>query len=400
MTNKEKLIEYLKANYVPGQKWQQIAEKFGFTAEAARNTWLRYRKSTPVTATSSNKVVKMEEDIKTGKGEITIEGPTEIKSLKDLETLIDTDKWEVTKYVQSSWSGKFQVKAWLEPKVTVVTENFTEFLKTYKPAAPKAKLAKFSAVSGKVSIILPKQDAHYNKFDIMGDNSIEQRFEDNIQAIARILARVTSVNEIEEAVYVVGSDEVNSEWMNTTTKGTPQQNILTYHQGFTSICDHEVEVINMLLETSKSVKVVYVPGNHDEFVGWHIINWLETYYRNEPRIKFDTSILNTKYYSYGNSAVMLNHGDKIKPRDLASKFPRDYKEKWSETDFHYIFTGDKHTEFSADIHGIKYYRVPQLSNAKSGWDDKMGYTDGHAEMTAFVLTENRGMSDILKEILS
>lgn len=51
--------------------------------------------------TLENKVVQLTEDIKTGKGEVTIQGNTEIKSLEDLKRLIDTDKYEVSKYVQN-----------------------------------------------------------------------------------------------------------------------------------------------------------------------------------------------------------------------------------------------------------------------------------------------------------
>jgi UDP-2,3-diacylglucosamine pyrophosphatase LpxH len=175
--------------------------------------------------------------------------------------------------------------------------------------------------------------------------------------------------------------------------------LLLYQESFKLISNHEIVILNTLLTFSKKVKVVFIPGNHDEYVGWNLINLLETYYRNESSIEFDSSIDNTKYHKFGNSAIMLNHGDAIKPVDLAQKFPIGFKHSWSQCDNYYIFTGDKHTELSMDIKGIKFYRVPQLSNAKSKWDDKQGYIDSKAEMTAFVITETNGMSDIYKEII-
>jgi hypothetical protein len=214
-----------------------------------------------------------------------------------------------------------------------------------------------------------------------------------------MLKKANTLNSIDEIVYIIGSDQFNSEWTNLTTKGTPQQNIYSYQESFKLISNHEIEVLNTLLTYSRKVKVVYIPGNHDEFVGWNLINLLEVYYRNDSSIEFDSSTENTKYHKFGNSAIMLNHGDAIKADDLAKKFPIGFKANWSECDNYYIFSGDKHTELAKDINGIKFYRVPQLSNAKSKWDDKQGYIDSKAEMTAFVITETNGMSDIYKEIL-
>lgn len=96
---------------------------------------------------------------------------------------------------------------------------------------------------------------------------------------------------------------------------------------------------------------------------------------------------------------MLNHGDAIKPKDLAGKFPMEFKLGWSDCEHFVIITGDKHHELSLDIHGIRFYQVPQLSGAISKWDDKQGYTVGKPEMQAFVVSIDNGITDIYKEIL-
>jgi UDP-2,3-diacylglucosamine pyrophosphatase LpxH len=344
------------------------------------------------------------------KNEHIEKGTTEIKFHHTAEVLGEEEIWQETKMDKKFWifssvyhkkqSRGFLYTALFKKKQIntpeVFQETFTEFLKTYKPSSQITKDIQGS--NNKISLIIPKQDAHFNKYDIYGKNNIDERFKKNYNSIHEMLIKAKATNTIDEVVYVVGSDQFNSEWTNTTTKLTPQQNIFSYQSAFQKICDHEVKVINTLGQYSNQVKIYFIPGNHDEFVGWHLINWLESYYRNDKSISFNTSIENTKYYRYNNTAIMFNHGDAIKPADLAKKFPIGFKNEWSLCDNYIIITGDLHTELSMDINGIKYYRVPQLSSAISKWDDKKGYTDSKAEATAFVITSNNGISDIYKDL--
>ena len=182
-----------------------------------------------------------------------------------------------------------------------------------------------------------------NKHDVDGNNNIAERGELIKKKINVIVGQAKLSNQVESIKYVIGSDEFNSEWTNATTKGTPQQNIKDYQASFEDICNHEIQMINMLLESANFVDVIYVPGNHDEYVGWHMIKWLEAYFRNEvedSRLTFDSSYSYRKYESFGRSAMMFNHGDAIKPAKLASIFPMEFRDEWSNYETYYIFTGD------------------------------------------------------------
>lgn len=352
-------------------------------------------------------VVKFLEDLENGKGEMVFNSKDEIRSLEELieKCNIDTEKWEITKYVQNYWGNSkyphWQVKAWLSKKKAdqLFQDGFISFLKNYVPtstipAAPKQHKDKSSGC-----LIINKQDAHLNKLDIRGENDINQRFDDFIQKVGVILNQSCLVNNLTNIKYIVGSDEFNSEFTNATTKGTPQQNILSYHDSFQQICDHEVQVINLLLQKGETVDVIFVAGNHDEYVGWHMITWLQTYFRNNKNVFFDISPRYRKYVSYGASAFMFNHGDALKPAKLAGLFPMEFKDEWSEHDHFYIFTGDKHHEVSLDFNGIKFYQLPAFSTAKSSWDDKNGYTISKGEVTGFLVDLQDGITNIFKQYL-
>ena len=352
-------------------------------------------------------VVRFEEDRVKGTGEVVFNTKDEIKSLDELiaKCKIDTEKWEITKYVQNYWGNAehphWQVKAWLGKKSTeqVFQDAFVDFLASYKPVSqdvmsPKWEVNKFPAM-----LIINKQDSHLNKYDIDGNNDVTDRLANIMYKVELIANQAQLSNNLDQITYIIGSDEFNSEFTGTTTKGTPQTNTHTYQTSFEYICGHEVLMITMLLQYAETVNVVYVAGNHDEYVGWHMVNWLRTYFRNIERVTFDCSPKYRKYISYGGSALMFNHGDAIKPAKLAALFPIEYREGWSFHNNFYIFTGDKHHEVSHDFNGIKFYQIPAFSNAKSLWDDKNGHTMSKAEVTGFLIEQGSGMTNIFKQYL-
>lgn len=352
-------------------------------------------------------VVKFEEDLIKGVGEVIINSKDEIKSIDELieKCGIDTSVWEITKYVQNYWGNSstphWQVKAWLAKKKEeqLFQESFVEFLASYQPVSQEIMSPIVDFCKDDASLIINKQDSHLNKYDIGGNNDVDERLSNILYKVEMIANQAVLSNNLENITYIIGSDEFNSEFTGMTTKGTPQTNTHTYQQSFEYICNHEVLMITMLLQYAKNVNVVYVPGNHDEYVGWHMVNWLQTYFRETTRIIFDVSPKYRKYISYGNSAMMFNHGDAIKPSKLAAMFPIEYREDWSSHSNFYIFTGDKHHEVSHDFHGIKFYQISAFSNSKSLWDDKNGHTCSKGEVTAFLIDKEQGMTNIFKQYL-
>ena len=352
-------------------------------------------------------VVKFVEDFTKGTGEVVAHVSEEIHSLEDLieKCKIDTDKWEVTKYVQNFWGNgehpHWQVKAWLGKKSTeqVFQDAFVDFLSSYEPVSQAIATPKIEVYKEDAMLIINKQDSHLNKYDVDGDNNITNRLAEIMYKVEVIASQAEMTNNLETITYIIGSDEFNSEYSSATTKGTPQQNTHTYHTSFKYICDHEILMISMLLSHAQQVEVVYVAGNHDEFVGWHMVNWLKMFFRDEPRVIIDDSPKYRKYVSYGTSAMMFNHGDTIKPAKLAGIFPMEFKHSWSGHSNYYIFTGDKHHEVSLDFNGIKFYQIPAFSKAKSLWDDKMGHVCSKAEVTGFLIEFDNGMTNIFKQYL-
>lgn len=423
MNTKDQLLERLQKMLAWKKSRKYYAERLGIT-EAEVNDLMkdlegdsveeRFEAAVPIKTSTDYSVIgetgmRFSENVEKETAEVSANLPEEIKSLEDLieKCKIDTSKWEVQKYVQNYWGNSgtphWQVKAWLvaKQKSSRFTDDFKRFLANYK--SPQGKIVRIDpTLSGELPdgcLVINKQDAHFNKYDIGGRNDIVERFEVVESKIEKVVTKASRSTDLEKIVYVVGSDQFNSEWNGCTTRGTPQQNLTHFHDSFELICDHEVRVVNFLLRNTDNLHILYVSGNHDEYVGWHMIKWMQAYYRDEPRITIDTSHQYRKYVQYGSTALMFNHGDAMKPQALASLFPVEFREGWSDCENFYVFTGDKHREINADFNGIKFYGIPALSNAKGTWDHKQGYTGSRAELTAFVINYNDGMDAIYKELI-
>jgi hypothetical protein len=410
--NKEAFLQDLATNGKNDRSWEKLAKEYGFSnGEYARTVWKRYRKTAKIAVSQQvnnyisdleDRVISLEEDVEKGRAELVYRSKVEIRTLEELieKTEIDLNKWKITRWRQNYWGNvdhpHWQVRVELEPRKLeeVATDEFKEFLKSYQPhpiITPKVAFYKDKAL-----LIINKQDAHYNKFDELGDNDLKNRFQVFEEGLLRITGKASLFSDL-SIKYIIGSDEFNSEWTNTTTKGTPQTNLLPFHKGFEAICNHEVKIVEGLLQSAIDVEVIYIPGNHDEYVGWHLVSWLKAYFRNQPNLTFDLSPIPTKYFRYGNSAIMFNHGNGMKPEKMAQIFPVEFRSEWSKCEYFYIFAGDRHTEKNADFSGIKFYGLPAFSTAKSSWDLKLGLVGTKSEITAFLIQEDSGISDIYKE---
>lgn len=416
MSNNQSLLDQLQGLLSWKKSKKFYAEKLGITENEIEELLkeLKAREKAEEDAEVGNYIADLEnvvvtfmEDLTKGTGEVVAKFDEEIKSLDELieKCKIDTEKWEITKYVQNYWGNgenpHWQVKAWLGKKTTeqVFQDSFVDFLSTYEPVSQEVMSPEWVEGKRDAMLVINKQDAHLNKYDIDGDNNIGVRLGQIMYKVETIINQARLSNNLENITYIIGSDEFNSEYSGATTKGTPQTNTHTYHDSFKFICDHEVLMITMLLQHAENVNVIYVAGNHDEYVGWHMIEWLDTFFRLEPRVHFDCSPKYRKYVSYGGSALMFNHGDAIKPAKLAALFPIEFKNEWSFHNNFYIFTGDKHHEVSHDFNGIKFYQIPAFSKAKSLWDDKMGHVMSKAEVTGFLIEQSSGMTNIFKQYL-
>jgi len=411
MSLKDKVDKYLKDNFEAIEssrndsdfRWTSVTANIDKALDSnyVRNRFAKVRKAKGVYS-STHLNFSLKEDTIKGEATLTFTADTPPTEQQIIEWFkIDTKKYRINQvYHKTSFGGKYAITVSLlalkGSQTLDVSTDFLDKLDELKPlsAFPTIK----SRIKGKpnVALLIPKQDAHFNKYDIDGNNNIAERFKAFTRSLLNQLEKVSATSNIEKIFYIVGSDEFNSEWTGNTTKGTPQQNILTYEQGFEAISEFNIAITRLLKAYSAEVEVILLNGNHDHNVSWHLAHLLSRLFSNTPNITVNSELVNTKIITYGKNLIALNHGDATKHKDLASKLPILAKDKWSSHDNYFIITGDKHTELAQDFNGIMAYRVPQLSSSKSAWDDKNNYITSKPEMLTFVFQETY-LSDIIRE---
>jgi len=423
MTKKQLVDNYLSKNFEKVEmwrnsknfSWREVTEDLGnksIDGEYIRSRYKWFRKKggefikTPLFIPNIDEkkysFTYGKEDKSKGTKEFTFTAdniPTEEEIISHFN--IDTTKYRINQiYHKTSFGGKYAITVSLlanKGNQTIdIDYNFIHKISNIQPIEKiNLTVNKLKGSLPVASVIIPKQDAHWNKSDIDGNNSIEDRFVSFTKILLNQLEKTAKVNQIEEILYIVGSDEFNSEWTSATTKGTPQQDSISYTKSFEKISEFNIEIIKLLRFYSPKVKVMLLNGNHDHNVSWHLAHLLKHVFSKNETIEINDSLENTKFYSYRGTLTLLNHGDAIKPKDLAAKFPILAKEQWSNHTNFMVLTGDKHHEVAHDFNGVTWYQVPQLSPARSKWDDKCGHGTSKPELLTFILEEGH-LSNIFR----
>lgn len=372
-----------------GKQW--LANKFGCSENEVEEAKEALQVEKAVIYEKNEKV-----DVETGDVRSEYIVDFKPKSIEQLYILHNIDKKQYT--IKNYWSkvkssGKFTSSVFAVKNKGEIFD-VASFIHSYIPPKYEWNIKKYN-VNSPASIIINKQDAHFNKVGESSD-TILKRTRDYENKIEHTIEKVSKIHSLDEIIYIIGSDHFNAEFTGTTVKGTPQDNIGSYTDSFREICSHETRVINYLLSRANSVKVFYLPGNHDAFVSFHMSEWLKAFFKGHERVSVCSEFQYTKYFSLYDTAVCINHGDVIKPEALAQIFPIAYKEGFAAASHWIVMCGDKHTELTRDIGGIKFYRISAISNAKSNWEKQKGYTITKAEITTLVIEPEEGVNMILK----
>lgn len=344
---------------------------------------------------------------------ITKVSPLRVRTLEQLIAAceIDTETWDVERFVCNKWEQAamdrvrneprvtelYQIKAWLKKRVAYqAAKAEIDALVAYATSRLKAKPApRKPAQSGPYLLELAMADLHKGKLawaEETGHGNYDSKIAEQLhdEALETLIAR-TSSHRFAEVLLVVGNDLLHVDGRaNKTTAGTPQDTDSRYHKIFRDVCQMEIRTIERCRELAPVVRVVMVPGNHDRDSVWHLGHSLWCYFHDAPDVVIDNAPTQRKYVEFGKVMLMLTHGDTSSREKYPLLMATEAPEMFGRTKYREAHTGHLHQTRVQEHNGVRVRILPSLCDADA-WHAENGYVGNIRAAEAFVWSRDEGL---------
>ena len=355
----------------------------------------------------------------------------DVRTLEDLLKVCEVDLsiWEVEKFIVNKWATArknktvgltwvdgvstghvkdhggmkvqplYQVKAWLKKKREATDfAKLTEiFLDRAKQHAPKSFKYQAVPASRDCLYVLNIQDLHLAKLawgratrGADYDIRIAERVYN--EAVDDLMRKVPS-NRVEEVVVIVGSDffQVDND-KSETTRGTYVDSDSRVFKAFEVGTKIMTETIEKIAGQFK-VRLVVVPGNHDQAISQYLGFYLSAWFRVHPNVVVDHELGSRKYVGYGKTLIAFDHGDEIKLDKLPLTMMRENQSTVSNYKFFEALTGHLHHEQVDEYSGVKVRIAPALCSSDK-WHSSRGYVGSTRQSQGLLYQRDNGLEAI------
>jgi hypothetical protein len=309
---------------------------------------------------------------------------------------VDTRLWEVERHVINKWevgsagpeggiltSPLFQIKVFLRRRLAEekIGDLLTGMLERFKQAAPVRQPVAYPQ-RGEGMFELSLMDLHLGKLSWApetGRHYDPETAEKMFWAALEDLLGKASGCRPEKILFVAGNDYFNTDVMGrTTTAGTPQDDGLTWKQGFIRGRDLLVRAIERLREVAP-VHVTCVNGNHDTARVFYLGEVLSAWFGRTPDVTVDNAPTQRKYVHYGRNLIGFTHGNNERHPNLPLLMASEQPQAWANSQHREWHLGHWHIKRHKmflpveDQQGVLVRIVPSLCPADS-WHSSMGYS--------------------------
>ena len=289
----------------------------------------------------------------------------------------DPNDWELTKWrigfhevaIKEEDENRvcYNVRCEMKPKIKSfgTPEDCVAYLqellkKEIKPLAFEKKKKDMSLDKNRL-FLLPPVELHLGKLS----DALSTGFEYNSRIAAERYREITK-NIIEQQdimkcntiVIGVGNDFFNTDNVgNSTTKGTPQFNDVSWKKLFTLGAELLMEQIITLKEHFNNINIILNGSNHDTMSSFHLYYSLEQAFRNDTQVKFSDDYTDMECLTFGNNGIWFHHGDCNLTR-LIESIPVLYPQEYANTQNRILLMGHLHS--SQDLKeqcGVKPIRL-------------------------------------------
>ena len=147
-------------------------------------------------------------------------------------------------------------------------------------------------------------------------------------------------------------------------------------------------LITRMLETHKEVWLINVRGNHDPDASLWLNEMMRLYFASEPRVKVFDNFSKWTHFEWGETLVVMHHGDRIKTQGLYEAVTRDYAEQWGRTKYRYLYHGHIHHRTVTELGGLHLESFGVLC-PPDAYHSASGYGSARS-MSCVILDKNYG----------
>lgn len=416
--------EYICKNYERIQNkettWQglseEVNEKFGvnLSSEAVRKRYKSNRNKTSFEPIENKKETSEEFEEHFGNGMINVQRKIwfDKDEEKSPEVILEkfgysSDEWELVKwrigYHEVAISDEdenrvcYNIRCEMKPRVKsfISPEECVEYLqellkKEIKPLDVDIKDLDDELDKDKM-FLLPPVELHLGKYSdsfSTGFDYSSKIASDRYRMITRKIVEQQEIMKCDKIVIGVGNDFFNSDNVsNSTSRGTPQQNDISWKRLFTLGVELMAEQIITLKEHFNNIEVILNGSNHDTMSSFHLYYALKQMFLNDSQVKFSDDYTDMECYTFGNNGIWFHHGDCNLTR-LIESIPVLYPREYANTKNRILLMGHLHsTQDLKEQCGVKPLRLSSPCEVDE-WHFKEKYVGSIPSQETFVFDKN------------
>jgi len=263
---------------------------------------------------------------------------------------------------------------------------------------PPVKVAQYKHTPGKFMLELPIMDFHLGKLswgEETGQDDYDLKIAERLwkDTVTDILSKVSVLGNPEYILFPIGQDFFHFDTPTvTTTAGTQLDSDTRWQKMFTEGIARLVEAVENCRALAP-VKIVWVPGNHDQVLSYAAVVGLSQRYCNTNDVEVDLSPTPRKYHLYGSNLIGFAHGENEGKR-LEGLMQIEAPEMWGKSVWREYHLGHLHSESVTTKNGIVFRRISSIT-APDAWHSEKGFLGATRQATAFVWDKEKGLQAIL-----
>ena len=318
-----------------------------------------------------------------------------------------SDEWELVKwrigYHEVAISDEnenrvcYNIRCEMKPKVKsfISPEECVEYLQKMKKKEIKPLDVDVKDLDDELDkdkmFLLPPVELHLGKYSdsfSTGFDYSSKIASDRYRMITRKIVEQQEIMKCDKIVIGVGNDFFNSDNVsNSTSRGTPQQNDISWKRLFTLGVELMAEQIITLKEHFNNVEVILNGSNHDTMSSFHLYYALKQMFLNDSQVKFSDDYTDMECYTFGNNGIWLHHGDCNLTR-LIESIPVLYPREYANTKNRILLMGHLHsTQDLKEQCGVKPLRLSSPCEVDE-WHFKEKYVGSIPSQETFVFDKN------------